>query len=790
MAILQNTNIAGTGIIKLPSGTTAQRPSTPVAGMIRYNTTLEYTEIYDGNNWINSTNLNKINKASVATTTGIHIPYKSGPYTVHAFLSGTHTFTPSFNGSIEVLVVGGGGGGGSGNGGSGGGGAGGVIYRESFPVTANTSYSVSVGEGGAGRGDSPNLVGLDGSNSVFGTLTAIGGGGGGAWSNQSGRTGGSGGGGGGLTGAGGAGTAGQGSSGGTGTNSTSPYSGGGGGGAGGAGESVAPGQPPSRGGPGLAFDISGELTWYGGGGGAGTETEPVRGGQGGIGGGGQGGFFETRGFDGTPNTGGGGGGGGWPSPGYPSGAGGRGVVYVRYYDNIPAPIVNEITRVGSSPWRTPAGVTQVEILVVAGGGSGGGAGGNDGSGGGGAGGLVYNRALPVIPGERYDVVVGAGAAGAAVGVRGLDGGNSTFGSLITAIGGGGGGAESAAPRDGRSGGSGGGAGGFASTNVGGSPQQGQGNAGGGNVFSGTNVGGGGGGGAGAPGNNGANIAAANNGYGGDGLPIGITGALRWYAGGGGCGGGYNGPGGLGGLGGGGRGANSGNAGGTLNIPQNGADNTGGGGGGAGGTLWSGTYRSGAGGSGIVILNYYPPDVANLAGWIRPSTSNIRGQLSQNNLAWKSEPDTGYSAVIWNQVLTGNFTLIAYWARNFRGIGMVYGSDISTSGFTGFSSDASGPYFGSLATSGFASGYSATYFGQYHAPISGGGSATTGYLFKWQRSGNTLTLQYSTTGVAGPWINFDTNSSVNINAGDKVICGAGEASGTEVVPLTYCYFTGS
>ena len=37
---------------KLPVGTTAQRPTSPVAGQIRYNSTLETVEGYNGTDWI------------------------------------------------------------------------------------------------------------------------------------------------------------------------------------------------------------------------------------------------------------------------------------------------------------------------------------------------------------------------------------------------------------------------------------------------------------------------------------------------------------------------------------------------------------------------------------------------------------------------------------------------------------------------------------------------------------------------------------------------------------------
>ena len=40
-----------TGAVTIPAGTTAQRPSSPVTGMVRYNTTLNRLEGYSSNNW-------------------------------------------------------------------------------------------------------------------------------------------------------------------------------------------------------------------------------------------------------------------------------------------------------------------------------------------------------------------------------------------------------------------------------------------------------------------------------------------------------------------------------------------------------------------------------------------------------------------------------------------------------------------------------------------------------------------------------------------------------------------
>lgn len=43
--------VTGTGAIKLPSGNTLQQPSSPVEGMMRYNTELTRPEVYNGTRW-------------------------------------------------------------------------------------------------------------------------------------------------------------------------------------------------------------------------------------------------------------------------------------------------------------------------------------------------------------------------------------------------------------------------------------------------------------------------------------------------------------------------------------------------------------------------------------------------------------------------------------------------------------------------------------------------------------------------------------------------------------------
>lgn len=55
MANLKNTSVVNSGDFKLPSGTTAQRPSNPQTGMLRFNTDAGVMEVYDGTQWDTTT---------------------------------------------------------------------------------------------------------------------------------------------------------------------------------------------------------------------------------------------------------------------------------------------------------------------------------------------------------------------------------------------------------------------------------------------------------------------------------------------------------------------------------------------------------------------------------------------------------------------------------------------------------------------------------------------------------------------------------------------------------------
>jgi len=239
------------------------------------------------------------------------------------------------------------------------------------------------------------------------------------------------------------------------------------------------------------------------------------------------------------------------------------------------------------------------VLVVGGGGGGGGvsAVAQYAGGGGGGGSIVYNTSYILTAGSSYTATVGAaGAAGGNTGTKGGNGTNSTFG-VLTAGGGRSGGGSLAADAPGTNGtnftgGAGGGAGSRATTEQGGtSGFEGY----GGNSTSG----GGGGGGAGGNsttmggGNAIASATAPVAGLGGNGSSYTISGASVAYGGGGGGGTNATGTVGAGGTGGGG-------SGGKNAVGVAGTANRGGGGGGAGG---SSARVGGAGGTGVIILNY-------------------------------------------------------------------------------------------------------------------------------------------------------------------------------------------
>jgi len=688
-----------------------------------------------------------------------------------------------------------------------------VVY---FTPTSTTAYFLFICDS-AGTTSTVDNVSV---SKVETSLVAIGGGGGGGYRsgsspNTTAGNGGSGGGGGdvepGLAypngNPPGMGTPGQGNRGGYALYNGSNWASAGGGGAWRPGGDAVNVTSPGNGGLGNESYITGTSNWFGGGGGgayyatSGTNAIPSGGGTISNGGGGRG--WIGHGEPGCFNTGGGGGGGG--TQGTTSGRGGKGgsgVVIVRYLAYQPL-ISNVFYTAGT--WTCPPGVTTVEVLAVGGGGAGGsnGSGNNIAGGGGGGGGVVYNNSVQVSPGTTYSISVGAG--GVASRTSGpINGGNSAFGSVITAYGGGGGmgwngSAYYAAGSGNGTVGSGGG-GGYQQTS-GGTATTGQGNNGGTGSSDSTTYGypGGGGGGAGTAGGNyndlSTTLGRTAAGNGGQGVLTGVAGFPLYVGAGGGGGTGFQNTThqqGWGAVGFNGQGGGNGSSYGDGAV----ATGYGNGGGGAGNNAGS-PYSNSIGGNGtagLVAIRYRPAPTTSIqpAGWRLPNTYFIKGALLNNNLIWnKDQPSgPGYANVAWNQTFTGDFCLVASYQHNYIGVGFMYGANVALTDFTGYSSDVTGPYAGGQTVCGFPNGYSGTFFGQYHAPLIAGGASTqtTLYYFKWQRTGNVLTLQYATAST-GPWTNFNTNYTTTCTTGDKVICVIGAAASTQVQPLTFVSVSG-
>jgi hypothetical protein len=281
-------------------------PGSPSAGMIYYDSTSNGLKVYNGTSWNTLTN-----RAIGGVITGY------AGYIVHTFTT-SGVFIPSGVEAVDYLVVAGGGSGGVWH--AGGGGAGGVRTGTSFSTTA-VSYTITVGAGGAGGA---SAVGAKGDDSVFGDITAEGGGRGGNYHTTTPGAGGSGAGGNGTTtphltfleGA-------DGENDGVSTFGTSTYqghvggdggynhAGGGGGGAGAGGETATSATAAGDGGVGISTfwgmdntntkllldnadigEVSGSSRYVAGGGGAGTYSGTSAGnaGAGGLGGGGRGSY--------------------------------------------------------------------------------------------------------------------------------------------------------------------------------------------------------------------------------------------------------------------------------------------------------------------------------------------------------------------------------------------------------------------------------------------------------------------------------------------------------------------
>ena len=353
-----------TSAVKIPTGTTAQRPGTPVLGQIRYNTTTNNTEIYNGSQWeevgggpfdgtggnqlitveatTTSATFTSANGESVTVTSAGHtvvegqvvridtaVPGYSGDWKVTSVASGSFVFvmstiaTPNSgsctyrkagNRKIHIFTSSGSFVVGSKSGhaevlvvGGGGGGAVGSTAKGGGgggAVVHDPYYPLNQGDTISVTVGGGGAAGAPGTSSVFGSITAGGGAAGSTWN-------------GGASGLGSLGFASNAGGGGA------QFGAGGGGGALNAGSAASNASSSTSaiggwGGMGYGSNVSGMMNNYGGGGG-GNATGNA--GQARGWGGGNGVYYTNNGTPASANTGGGGGGGA---------AGGSGIVIVSY----------------------------------------------------------------------------------------------------------------------------------------------------------------------------------------------------------------------------------------------------------------------------------------------------------------------------------------------------------------------------------------------------------------------------------------------------------------------------
>jgi hypothetical protein len=95
ISIASDPILPGTGSFQPPLGTTAQRPATPATGVARFNTTLGYTEEFNGTSWrpIGGQLIQHVDGAIPASTGATAIPLDN---TVPLSTEGTQIWTQSF----------------------------------------------------------------------------------------------------------------------------------------------------------------------------------------------------------------------------------------------------------------------------------------------------------------------------------------------------------------------------------------------------------------------------------------------------------------------------------------------------------------------------------------------------------------------------------------------------------------------------------------------------------------------------------------------------------------------
>ena len=329
---------------RVRAGSTGSRPTVTQSGSLWYNTNTSNLEVYtavSGSQWEVVGKQTGPDVPAIAMSGGTVTSFTSGStdLTIHAFTS-TGVLTVTTGGIIDILLVGGGG-----AGAAAGAGAGGVIFDRNVTLAAG-SYTITIGAGGASHNAfgtntvAPNHGGNT-STDIPLTSTANGGQGAIGWDYQPSTTMNTWGSGAGVGQSSTSGfavsgyTTGQGNPGGMDGSDVNPYPSGGGGGAGAAG-GAGSGNQSGVGGAGrdmaLHFGTTyGENGVFAGGGAGANHASPFNNATGGSGGGGNYTIGTFSGRSALVNTGGGGSAGANPThENYPAGAGGTGIVLIRF----------------------------------------------------------------------------------------------------------------------------------------------------------------------------------------------------------------------------------------------------------------------------------------------------------------------------------------------------------------------------------------------------------------------------------------------------------------------------
>jgi len=99
--------IPGLQKIRIPSGATADRPASPAAADLRYNTTLNFPEVYNGTTWLPATGkVVQMVTGTIAATSGTTqtVLDNTAPTSSEGFQIWTQAFTPVYSTSRIVIT--------------------------------------------------------------------------------------------------------------------------------------------------------------------------------------------------------------------------------------------------------------------------------------------------------------------------------------------------------------------------------------------------------------------------------------------------------------------------------------------------------------------------------------------------------------------------------------------------------------------------------------------------------------------------------------------------------------